>query len=235
MEYKKNADGTDMLDEQGNPIPAENTDKENESDSVKEQKEINKALVEELKEIREERRILKDIAEKKLQDTTPPAKTPDSLTEEEKITLAVNKVLQAKESSNAQANKIAAFEKYVTENKEFHPENDSLGFKRDALKKKYNLFNTDGLKSIDEFFSVIKDAHSLLGGNDKSPDTSKEFKNPYSSSPTPKPSPNNKEEITFSPEEKKLMESSGYSVEQYLKIKTKHPDLVSDLLAHVRV
>lgn len=228
MEYKKNEDGSLFLDENGNHVPLKNTEKEDESDA-----DVKAALIEELKELRKERAIYKEIAEGKLaEEKKPVEKIPE---EEEKIISTVKKVLDEEKSGMVKANKQAAINKYITENKEFHPENDSLGLKRDALLNKLNLFNTSSLSTVDEFYSVIRDAHRLLVGFDKQPDTEGKNKNPYSDSPTPKPQPQPVAENGLTQEEKKLIETSGWTVEKYLKTKEKHGDMIAGLLSRVRV
>ncbi len=225
MEFEKNADGTDKLDAQGNPIPVKVIDeKDKESDKVIAN------LVEEIKDLRLQNGVITDLLKKK-QDLPP--EPPKVLTDDEKIALAVEKVLKGKESSNAQANKIAAFEKFITDNKEFNPENDPTGLKRDALKKKFNQFNTEGLFTIEEFISVIGDAKKLLIGNDIQLDTTKD-RTPYSNPPTPRGNPPARVDEILSPKEIKLAEKTGRTKEQIIKLKLKHPDLVNQMLEYVR-
>lgn len=225
MEYKKNEDGSDALDEQGNPIPVDNTDKNPEDDNKK----VIANLVEELKELRLEKGIIQDLLDAKKTEEEKPKVGSD----EEKITQLVEKTLKEKESLNAKANKKAAFEKFVIENKEFHPENDAAGLKRQALEKKFNQFNTGELTSIDEFYSVIGDAKSLLTGNDNRSENQRD-KNPLPNPPTPKSDPSGKVPSELSPKEIKLMEQTGRTKEQILKIKKSHPDFFEELLEHVR-
>lgn len=223
MEYQKNADGTDKLDEQGNPIPVEITTEGKEA-AEKAQ------LVEELKELRLKNGIMKDLLDAKPKEPEPQPKVP--VTEEEKLEALLDKKLQEREALNAQANKIAAFEKFIADNKEFHPENDLTGLKRDALQKKFNSFNTTGLTTVEQFLTVIGDAKKLLVGNDSQQDTSKGTQIP--NSPTPKGSPSGKQDEVLTPKELKLAESTGRTKEQILKIKLKHPELLNSLLEYVR-
>lgn len=225
MEYQKNEDGTDKLDDNGNPIPVI-TDKDEENDKVI------KGLVDELKDLRLQNGIIKDLLEKK--NEVPPIEPKTPVTEEEKLEALLDKKLLEREASNAQANKTTAFEKFVTDNKEFHPENDTTGLKRDALKKKFAQFSTDGLKTIDEFYSVIGDAKILLMGNDSKSETSMGTKIPNSHVPTPRNGTPPAKDDELTPKELKLAETTGRTKEQILKLKLKHPDLIRDLLEHVR-
>lgn len=225
MEYKKNPDGTDMLDENGQPIPVEITDEKD-----KEVAKVNTQLVEEIKELRLKLGITEKLLEDKKETPPDPNKV---LTDEEKLEALLDKKLKEKAALDAKDNKKSAFEKFVSENKEFSPENDPTGLKRDALQKKFNQFNTDGLSNVDEFISVIEDAKKLLLGNDKPIETSKEF-NPYSNPGRSNNNPSGKRDDELSPKEMKLIQQTGKTKEQILKLKAKNPDYFESLLQYVR-
>lgn len=225
MKFKKNADGTDMLDANGNPIPEVNTDVTVEE--AARLKQVNDALVEELKQ---ERKKKQELAEELARKNNPPAPAP----EPSQIEKEVEAVLAKKEASKAQANKSAAFEKFISLNKEFHPENDPTGLKRQALETKFNRFNLQGVIEERDFFDAIKDAHRLLGGTDTPPVISKEIPNPYSTTPTPTPTPTPAPDGDLTPKEKKLMEKSGWTKEKLLKLKADKPDYLESLLVHIR-
>lgn len=224
MKYQKNDDGSLVLDADGNPI-VELTDEEKEAARDKE------SLVGELKDLRTKYSITKDLLDKSKEVTPPPPKTPE--TEDEKIAQKVREVLDSEKASNAQANKKAAFEKFVKENKEFNPENDPTGLKQEALKSKFNRFNSDGLTTIEEFTALIGEAKILLVGNDSQPETPK-VTTPYSSTPTPRGNPPAKNDEVLTPKELKLAEQTGRTKEEVIKLKLKHPDLIRDLLEFVR-
>lgn len=225
MEYEKNPDGTDKLDEQGNPIPVKIAD-EKEIEAAK----VNAQLVEELKEMR----LKLGVAEGLLKAKEEPPKDPNrQLTDEEKIEALLEKKLSEKAALDAQANKKAAFEKFIAEHKEFNPENDPTGLKRDALQKKFNQFNTDGLTTVNEFFSVIGDAKTLLLGNDKPADSSRET-NPYSNPGKTNNNPPAKTDGELTPKELKLIQQSGTTKERVLKLKASNPEYLAQLLEFVR-
>ena len=227
MEFEKNEDGTDKLDENGQPIQVKVID-EKEKEAAK----VNAQLVEEIKQLRLEKSIaeglLKEKSEKKLE--VDPNK---ALTDDEKIEALLDKKLKEKAALDAQANKKAAFEKFVAENKEFSPDNDPTGLKRDALQKKFNQFNTGELSTVGEFLSVIGEAKILLLGNDNQADTTRE-KNLYSNPPkTPNIPPNKKNEELTS-KELKLIQQSGVTKEKIMKLKANNPEYLAGLLEYVR-
>ena len=226
MQFEKNPDGTDKLDEQGNPIPVKVID-EKELEAAKEKEN----LVNEIKDLRVKlgvtEALLKDKAE------NPPVDPNRILTDEEKLELLLDKKLKEREALNAQANKTAAFERFIKENKEFSPENDPTGLKRDALQKKFNSFNTEGLSKIEEFLPIIGDAKRLLQSPDSQVDISK-GNNPYPNPPTPRGMPPAKPDEVLSPKELKLVQITGKTKEQILKLKLKNPDYFRSLLDFVR-
>lgn len=226
MEFEKNEDGTDKLDEQGNRIPKVIDDK------GKEVAKVNAQLVDEIKELRLKLGITEGLLQSK-ENKQPESEPNKPLTDEEKLELLLDKKLQEKAASDAKANKKAAFEKFITEHKEFNPENDPTGLKRDALQKKFDRFNTDGLSSIEEFLPVIGEAKILLLGNDVQVDTTKDIINP-SSFPTPKGNPPAKQDKDLTPKELRLMAQAGTTKERILKLKATNPEYLASLLEFVR-
>lgn len=226
MEFEKNPDGSDKLDEQGNKIPIEIID-----DKEKEAAKVNAQLVEEIKELRLKLGVTQGLLDAK--EKEPEIDPNKVLTDDEKLELLLEKKLKEKDALNAQANKKAAFEKFVAEHKEFDPENDLTGLKRDALQKRVNQFNTDGLKTVEEFLSVIGDANKLLQGNDNTVETTRE-QNLYSNPGKVNNSPNGKKEEILTPKELKLAQQTGKTKEQILKLKLKNPEYLEGLLKFVR-
>jgi len=229
MEYKKNSDGEFLLDENGEKIPEGTEDKGGEDANVELMKKLadtNKALLEEVKTLRGANKDLKEKTETKEVPATDP--------EESKIASVVQKVLSQEKAQNAETNKQVAFEKFVTEHKEFHPDNDPTGLKLQALKNKFNNFNTNGIMSTEGFMAVIRDAHTLLGNNDKTPETQREIDNPYSSNPESKGgSTKQLPDTDLSSVEKKLIESGKVTKEKLLKLKSSQPGFYKQLINSV--
>lgn len=225
MEFEKNPDGTDKLDEQGNKIPVTIID-----EKEKEAARVNANLVEEIKGLRLKLGITEGLLKEK---EKPPIDPNHVLTDEEKLSALLDKKLAEKAASDAKANKIAAFEKFIAEHKEFNPENDPTGLKREALLKKVNQFNTDGLAKVEEFFSVIGDANTLLQGNDSRVETTRE-QNLYSNPPKTNNLPPRKPNDELTPRELKLIAQSGTTKERIMKLKATNPEFLEGLLEYVR-
>ena len=137
-------------------------------------------VVEELKKEREQKNVYKDM----LDSINNKKETPPENQEVDKVKNIIREVLNEENVAKAKTNKQVAFEKFIAEHKDFHPDNDPTGLKREALQKKFNAFNPDGLTTVEDFYSVTKDAYILLRGNDTNADTFKEIPNPYSSTKT---------------------------------------------------
>jgi DNA-binding phage protein len=227
-EYEKNEDGTDKLDEQGNPIPVTKVTDVKDTEVAK----VNEGLVEQIKELRLKLGVTEGLLKEKEQNSGfDPNKV---LTDEEKLEALLDKKLKEKAALDAKANKIAAFEKFIRENKEFDPGNDPTGLKRDALQKKFNQFNTDGLSKVEEFLPLIREAKILLLGNDSPVDTTKGDLNPYSNPGKTYNNPPVNKSTELTPKELKLAQQTGKTREQILKLKLSNPEYLEGLLSYVR-
>lgn len=226
MEFEKDENGVEILDEQGNKIPIKIIDaKDEEFAKVKDQ------LVSEIQELRLKLGMTEGLLKEK--EKVPESDPNKLLTDEQKLEAIVDKRLQAQAVSNAQANKKAAFEKFIIDNKEFSPENDPTGLKRNALQEKFNRFNADGLTKVEEFLSVIGEAKTLLLGNDSSIDTTKGT-NPYSNPPKNPNNPPAKRNDELTPKELKLIAQSGTTKERIMKLKATNPEYLRNLMEYVR-
>lgn len=152
--------------------------------------------------------------------------------EDEKIAAAIAKVLSQKEEDRAKANRKAAFDKFVAENKEYHPDNDPSGLKRTALEKELAQFNTNGIVETDDFVKVIGKANALLRGTDTPRQANTD--NPYSSTPSNPAPPAPGPDKDLSEQEKKLIDRNGWTKEKYMSLKAKMPDFIEGLIAGVR-
>lgn len=229
MEYKKNADGTDLLDNEGNKVPEENTNDnggESTSEEVAKLKESLNSVVDELKELRIKNR---ELTEKPTEETKP---TVDD--ETTKIVNVVKQLLTEEKVSKAKTNKQVAFEKFITDNKDFHPENDPTGLKRQALENKIARFNTEGITESEDFYTVFREANILLGGNDGRTKTSEDVQNPYSSTSQSKIVPQKNDDAELSPKEKVLVSRGSATKEQILKLRETRPSYLASLLQNVR-
>lgn len=150
--------------------------------------------------------------------------------EEQKIMEVVQKVLGNETQKSAERNRDAAFTQFVTENNEYHPDNDTGGLKLAALRREFAGFNTTGLVEREDFLKVIGKAHALLRGTDTPRQTTD---NPYSSTPSQPAAPAVSPVTKVSEHEKKVIEANGWTEEQYLKLKDKYPDMIEDLIRPV--
>lgn len=224
MKYKKNADGTDLLDNDGNPIPEENTNEE--TITPEEAKRLKDAEVSLLAEVVDLRKKNRDLTEKK----EPKIETPVVEDEATKLANAVKKVLTEEKMENVKSEKKLAFERFITEHKEFHPDNDPTGLKRQALEEKLKDYNTE-VMSLDKFYDVIGEAQLLLTGDNKS--NTNRIANPYSSSAPSRLMPKVVVNDKLTPQERKLVDRGSATEEYILKLREKRPHYLRQLLANV--
>lgn len=191
------------------------------------------ALTGELTDIRPKLREKDDLI-KTLQDSLTEAtkKNVEAPTEEEKIARIVAGVLSQKDVETAKNNQKSAFDKFVNEHKEFHPDNDPAGIKRAALERELNGLTAWVTPSTSEdFAAVIGKANALLRG----PDTPRQTNTGTQSSMAPSYSaPANIPDDKLSSKERDLIERNGFTEEKYLSLKAKMPDYIEGLLEQMR-
>lgn len=191
-------------------------------------------LVNEIKEDRKARQALKDEVET-LKTALTQSVEGNKNPEDDKVKSVVENVLASREASRATNNRKIALEKFVTENKEFHPDNDSTGIMREALERKLSSFNLSGLSEVDDFIKVIGEAKTLLVQKDTGTKSSieTEVKNPYSSTSQSTITPTVKDTTGLTAAEVKLIGQAGFTKEKYLELKSKMPSYINGLLKNV--
>lgn len=199
-------------------------DKERIAELEKKNEELNgtnKAVVEELKELRK-----KKAPEETPAPTENPAPTdPD----EAKMVSVITKVLSEERQARADENKESALKKFKAENPDFSEENDPTGLKYSAFEREFNGFVQDGLSTEEEFSRLATKAKTLMG-KDTAPTS--QGANAPNSDPTPgnQPSPEgDSPESQLSETEKKLIADNGMTAERYLELKEKTPSVLEDL------
>ncbi len=118
---------------------------------------------------------------------------------------------------------------FLDSHPEFSVENDAGGVKFAAFQKALGRINISGVTSKEDYIQVLNDALRLTG------ETVSTMPN-YSSTPrTASNVPALKPGHTLTAPEQKLIQNSfNGDVEAYLKVKTKRPDYVRELLNWVR-
>lgn len=154
--------------------------------------------------------------------------------EEEKINKAVDARLAREKQQTAEANRKKALDKFVAENKDYHPDNDTGGLKKQALERELaNLTTWNASVEVDDLVAVIGKANAYLRGVDTSRQNDTTVA-PYSSTPNSPASPVGDDKDGLSPQEKKLIDRNGWTKEKYLTLKGKMPDYVANLVEGVK-
>lgn len=118
---------------------------------------------------------------------------------------------------------------FLDSHPEFSTENDEGGLKFAAFQKALGRMNTAGVKTKSDYEQVLEDALRLTG--DVTPSMP-------SFSSTPRSAPEvrgvSKGAQLTTPEQKLVQNNFGGDIEKYLKVKTKRPEYIEELLRWVR-
>ena len=228
-----------QLNNDSNPDEGNNSG-ENQNDNqpnAGEDKKVDKNIVNELIYIKRQKKELEEALKqkeeelKKLKEDASSSAKIDS--KEKEIEEVVKSIIQKQEEEKAKNNYKKAFERFIAEHKEFHPENDPTGIKREILEKKLSQFNLSGLKEENDFYSIINDAYRLVGGESGN-NSGSGSQNPYASTPVSENEPPSSGDSDITPEEKKLLERTGWSKEKLKEWKKKNPQYIESLLSYVK-
>lgn len=143
----------------------------------------------------------------------------------------VRRVLAENDTKAASQNRETAEARFISSHKEFASDADPGGVKFSAVKGKLARFNTDGLKTVEDFMGVYEEAYLLV--NPARAAEGGEYA-PYADSPHDTGrGPKETDTQVLAVKEKKLVERMGWTKEQYLSQKTKRPTYVKQLLEHM--
>ena len=191
------------------------------STEVKQLKEDKKGLVGQLKNLR-----IKNQQQEVLLQTRPSTpKNGEDEEPEDKTKTTVLNVLQEEKDKERKENSIAALETFQTTHPEFHPENDISGLRMDRLNRKLSTFNMQGLTSVDSILTIYEDAYKLTQESPMPTETPVDMSS-EASTPTGTPAPK-VTDTRLSPEEEEIRIGKGWTVEKFLDMKEKYPDVIS--------
>ena len=183
------------------------------------------STVEELKELRQKKQAAEDIAKAALDAGNKGGDV------EAKAREIVKSILDEEKSTKIEMTRSQFEANFKTSNPEFLPENDPAGIKFEAFKKVLGRFNTQNLNDEESLATVYGDAYTLMTGTKPK---SKQGSSPYAFSPVSGGGVQVTTDGELSPKEQKLLESSGWTKEKYLKLKTNQPQFVNQLLSQVQ-
>ncbi len=181
-----------------------------------------KNVVEEIKGLRKENSTLKDNP-KQMNNTGELRQY-----SQEEIDERVRSILSESNRAAITAKRTELIEKFIRESKEFSPENDVAGLKRDAFKRKLGKFSLPLDASEDEVLETLKEA-SILVLNKRSNES---FNNPVDINLTPNPADTfkNQSKTTLTDAEKAAMQRVQWDEKKFLEMKAKYPELIESIL-----
>lgn len=148
------------------------------------------------------------------------------------VEATVRKVLQEKDSQDAQSNRETAESRFKAAHKEFADDADAGGVKFSAVKAKVSRFNLSNLRSVEDFVAAYEDAYTLVSPG-HAVDIGENY-TPFADSPSDSGhGPRETDVNELSPKEQKLINRMSWDKEQYLKQKNKRPAYVKQLLDYM--
>jgi len=150
-----------------------------------------------------------------------PESTPSGTSDD--VEAKVMSVLAKQRAEEAKGNRIAALRMFWEKYPEYSPENDLAGLKMEKVGQALNRINSSS-HMPSEVLKDYEDALILMGVTPKKTDTSK--MNDYAGTPGSTSTPRTVESNKLTPDEDKLRREKGWTVDKFLKMKEKYPDIV---------
>ena len=146
--------------------------------------------------------------------------------DDDPVERVVEKVLQRERAEKRKKNRTTALNRFWKSHPEYHPENDTNGLRMQNLEKTLNRrFNTSSSFEVEDIVQDLEDAHNYL-----SPEQSNREEVDISEyAPTSKtPSASNRVDDSkrLNTEQERHRKRKGWSVEKYLEMKSKYPDII---------
>lgn len=194
---------------------------------LEEQKQTITNLVDELKEVRSKKQEAEEAAKKLLEDTSPA---------KEDATLDISAALQAELDRRAQIElaraKVLAEQEFRNSISEFSPDNDPGDIKYNLFKKEMQKFNFDNLSSKEEVAERMQEVYDFVNRKStKQPSQINQYAGTKQTSGYIAP---NSDSAGLSKTEADLINAKGWSKEKFLKLKSKQPAFIEQLIRSVR-
>ncbi len=140
------------------------------------------------------------------------------------VTKKVKEVVSVQRSQDRDRNKDEAFKAFVRKHPEFHTDNDAGGVRQQVLLDAFSRLNTSESFFMSDFVRDYEDSLKLVNNEQETPDSTP--MDEYANTPTISKIPNRADKSPLTPEQDKLREEKGWTVEKYLQMKEKYPKIV---------
>lgn len=138
----------------------------------------------------------------------------------------VRAVLSKDKEEKMTENRKFALRKFYVKYPEFNPANDIAGLRSEILMTTYKKLNTQNSVSEEEILEDLESAYILMNKSLLEKD-GKSILNQFASIPAVGGKPKAAEEQRLTAEQEKLRKEKGWTVEKYLKMKSKYPKIVT--------
>lgn len=156
-----------------------------------------------------------------------PDLTPDNKpkSEVDDVDKKIQEYFKRERESAKRVNKETALKNFFEKNKEFHPENDITGIRYQSLIKSLSRINMSSSNSVEDFYKDIEDAARLSGLIKENPKQDAPIINKEASMSDTATPPKSTVVIKLTPAQEKIRQESGWTVEKFVKLKTKYPHM----------
>ena len=174
-------------------------------------------LVEQIKEIRGK------LQEAQFANKPEKPEKPEEVDEiEDKVRAVLSKDKEEKKTEN----KISALRKFYLKHPEFNPDNDIAGLRNEVLMSSYKKLNVQNSISEEEILDDLESALVIMNKSLSKKEGESDL-NRYASNPVFGGKPKGAEEQRLTAEQEKLRKEKGWSIEKYLKMKSRYPRIVT--------
>lgn len=168
-------------------------------------------LVEQVKELRKQKQELQEQLDSK----------GGSGNGSEDVEEKVRNILAEEKKAQAKLNRERAWSRFLEKNKEFNPENDTSGLRKNAIENSLSRLNVSSSYSEEDFLRNLEDAKKLAFGEKSRPQ--EDFSSSDSSQPPVGSGPESRSQAKLTPEQEELRKQKGWTPEKYLEMKAKYP------------
>ncbi len=137
----------------------------------------------------------------------------------------IRAVLSKDKEEKITGNRISALRKFYSKHPEFNPENDIAGLRGEALMSTHKRLNTQNSVSEEEILDDLESAYILMNKSLSKKD-GESIINQFASNSVFGGKPKVGEEQKLTMEQEKLRKDKGWTVEKYLKMKSKYPKII---------
>lgn len=139
---------------------------------------------------------------------------------------AVRKVLNEQFEKERKVNRSEALRLFQESHPEYHPENDLSGVRMDSLLETLSRLNISESRNVNSILRDFEDSHYLMNKGKEKPNNNNVDSGGDASTSSVSGRPRVVSTNQLSDEENALREGKGWSIEKFIQMKAKYPDIL---------